>query len=452
MNIIAILKSKVLELGNKQSIIKYVRNTFWLMFEKVFPLAVAFVVGVFVARYLGPESLGVLDYGRSIALFFITFATLNLEPLLIKKLVEDEDQENVFLGTYLVLRIIAAVFVISAVITFQLFGIFEEKLVFYIVLLVTCSSLGASFDVLRSFFQSQVISQKIALATSSQIVIASSLRIFFIMQGYSLVYFAAVYFIESIVLSACLVYAYQRDKTKSVLNWKFKPGIAIETIKEWWPMVITGLIIIVYMRVDQIMIKWLLNSESVGHYSAAVRISEMWIFIGTVLTNSFFPALIKAKIENPSFYKKGLDSLLSLVVITALLIIIPISFYSTTIMTFLYGDEFAPAGGVLAIHAWSLIFIFLGLVGNSWLINEDLQRFSLYHTILGMIINIILNLIIIPIYGIMGAAFTTLVSQMLASYLGNSIYKRSRPLFYAQTRSLFLLNLISLILTTDKDE
>jgi O-antigen/teichoic acid export membrane protein len=446
MNIISSLRAKALQYATKENIIKYLKNIFWLMFEKIIPLAVAFVVGIFVARYFGPANLGLLDYGRSIGIFFVTFAGLNLEPLIVKQLVENDERENDYLGTYLGMRIIASVLVIAAVYAMDVFSVFDDNLTFYIVLFVTGSALAGSFDILKSYFQRHVISQKIALATTSQIVIGSVMRIYFIMHNYSLVYFASVYAVECLILSAALVYSYQRQEGKSVLKWRFRFNIARITFFEWWPMIISGLIIIVYMRVDQVMIKWLLDAKALGYYSSAVRISEIWIFVGTVLCNTFYPKLVEMRGKGYKEYMNGMNALLSIVVVLALIIILPVSLFSTTIMTFLFGEEFAPAGQVLSIHAWSLLFIFLGLVGSRWLINENLQKLTLYYTIGGMVINIFLNIIFIPKYGIQGAAITTLFSQMFASYVGNLIYKRSRRLFYAQTKALFLKSLSTLFI------
>lgn len=446
MNYIALLKDKALTLSKKENFVSYFQNTFWLMFEKVFKLSVAFVIGVYVARYLGPKDFGIFNYGKSISIFFTTFATLSIDQFIVKLLIEKKDQKNHILGTYLGLRFVASVGCMLLVLLLNYLNAFEENEVFLIVLILTSASIFSSFDILQSYYQSQVDSKKIAFAAVLQIVIPSILKIYFVVYKFPVTYFALVTIVEAVVYTSGLVFFYNKNN-QSVLQWRFNKALARETLKECWPMMISGLVIIIYMRIDQVMIKWLLDVESVGYYSAAVRLSEIWFFIGAVLCNSLFPALVKAKISSEELYNSRLASLLTLNVIIALAIIVPISFFSSTIISILFGPEFMPASSVLAIHAWSLLFIFLGQVGSRWLINENLQKLNLFRTVVGMFVNIILNFILIPRFGIKGAAFATLFSQMTASYLANYLSASSRSLFWAQTRSLFLLHLSSSLLS-----
>lgn len=444
MSYIASIKQKALTFSKRKNFYSYIQNTFWLMFEKVFKLSVAFVVGIFVARYLGPQDFGIFHYGKSISIFFTTFATLSIDQFIVKKLIEEKEKENAILGTYFSLRISASVFCLIAVLVLNWFNAFQEQEVFIIVLILTSSSIFASFDILQSYFQSQVDSRKIALAAVFQIIIPTVLKVYFIINNFPVTYFALATIVEAFVYTSGLIFFYQRTE-KSLFQWRFSKSVARETLRECWPMIISGLIIIVYMRIDQLMIKWLLDVESVGFYSAAVRLSEIWFFIGAVICNSLFPSLVKTRLSNPELYKSRLQSLLSLNVILALAIILPISLFSDGIINVLFGPEYAPAGSVLAIHAWSLLFIFLGQVSSRWLINENLQKLNLQRTVIGMFTNIGLNMVMIPRFGIEGAALATLLSQMTASYLCNFLSLNSRALFYAQSRSLFLIHIASLL-------
>jgi O-antigen/teichoic acid export membrane protein len=430
-------------LGRSENFIKYFKNTFWLLFEKVFVLGFAFIVGIFVARYLGPHELGLLDYARSIAVFFISFASLNVEQFLVKDLVEGKRKEETYMGTYLVLRIAGSLISLAFLCFLYLLGLFDDNLTFYLVILIASSSVFSSFDVLKSYYQSKLRSQKIVIASLLQIAVSTILKIYFIAFEYSILFFALVYLLETIAMAIGLIYAYGKDN-KGIRSWTYDHGIAKEILMKCWPMVISGLLIIIYMRVDQIMLKWLLNTESVGLYSAAVRLSELWIFIGVAISSSYFPALIEAKSIDSKLYFHRLQNLLTLVVLIALLIIIPVSLFSSQIVVFLYGNIYAPSGNVLSIHAWSLLFIFMGQVGSRWLINESLQKLNLIRTVGGLVINVVLNLIFIPKFGIEGAAFTTLVSQLYASYLGNLFNRNSRQLFVVQTKALFLYQVLKL--------
>lgn len=445
MNYIALIKDRAVAIKKQKTGIKYIKNTFWLMFEKVFTLAVAFVIGIYMARYLGPKDFGIFNYGRSIAIFFTTFAALNIDQILVKRLLENKDKEHLFLGTYFGLRLLAALLSILVIVFLFVFRVIQDYDLFLIILFFTCSSVFSSFEVIKSYYQSKIASQKIAMAAIIQVLVPSLVRVYLIVNKYPVTYFAFTTIIESFCYAAGLIYFYQRNQL--ILKWQYSLDIAKKTLAESWPMVISALMIIAYMRIDQVMIKWLLDVENVGFYSAAVRLSEIWFFIGVVICNSLFPSLVQTRLNNPALYKSRFQSLLTLMVVIAFVIIIPISFFSSTIITFLYGTEFYPAGTVLAIHAWGLLFIFLGQVGDQWLLNENLQKLSLYRTLTGLVVNVILNLFLIPAYGITGAAIATLFSQMFASYISNSFDKKSKALFVAQTKSLFFIHLVSLLIS-----
>jgi O-antigen/teichoic acid export membrane protein len=440
------IKDKTSILTKNKEVYKYLENTFWLMFERVFTLSVAFVLGIFIARYFGPRDLGILDFSRGISIFFTTFAGLSVEQFLVKMLLEREREKNSILGTIFFLKLSASLISLLCIILLYFFNFFDEIIIFYIVIIITTSSAFSSFDVLRSYYQSKTLSRKIAFATSLQIIVSTLLKILFLYLELSVVYFAFIFLIDAIVFASGLIYTYFQSDD-SIFNWTYNHSIAKETLSQCWPTIISGLIIIIYMRVDQLMIKWLLDAENVGYYSAAVRLSEIWFVVGSVINNSLFPAIIKLKISNPAIYKDRLQALLSLMVVVALLIIIPISLFSSTIVNFLFGPEFAPASGVLSIHAWSLLFIFLGLVGQYWMISENLQKLNLYQTLIGLTTNVILNQIMIPLYGINGAALATLISQMFASYLSYLILNKSRTMFWAQTRALFFIHIGSFLLS-----
>jgi O-antigen/teichoic acid export membrane protein len=117
-------------------------------------------------------------------------------------------------------------------------------------------------------------------------------------------------------------------------------------------------------------------------------------------------------------------------------IAIPMTFMSDWIVTFLYGEAYSKAGDVLMIHIWAGVFVGLGVASSKWFVNENLQLYSFYRTLSGAILNIGLNYILIPIYGVIGAAIATLLSQFVASYLFNIIDKKVRYTFFLQTKAL----------------
>jgi PST family polysaccharide transporter len=95
-----------------------------------------------------------------------------------------------------------------------------------------------------------------------------------------------------------------------------------------------------------------------------------------------------------------------------------------------------PAASILSIIAWSTVFVFVGVASGRWFLVENLQRLLLYRTVIGAIINVALNVILIPRYGAIGASLATLASQAYANLFANLMSGTTRPLFRLQIKSV----------------
>jgi O-antigen/teichoic acid export membrane protein len=198
------------------------------------------------------------------------------------------------------------------------------------------------------------------------------------------------------------------------------------------------------MKIDQIMIKEILGLEDNGQYAAAVTLSEAFYFIPMVVASSLFPAIINAKKNNKKLYVTRLRRFYSLMIWLAIAIAIPTTFLSDWIVNLLYGDQYYQASGVLTIHIWASIFVFMGVANGKWLINENLQFFSMIYTVIGVVTNIVLNYILIRKIGIEGAAWATIISQFIATYFCLLLFKKTRVSFFRLSKSLFLVNTLNI--------
>jgi len=164
-----------------------------------------------------------------------------------------------------------------------------------------------------------------------------------------------------------------------------------------------------------------------------------------VITASLFPAIINAKKKNENLYYLRFQRLYDFMVFMAIAIALPMTFLGYWIVELLYGAQYNQAESVLVIHIWASVFVFLGVAGSRWFIIENLQMLTLQKTFYGMITNIILNFILIPKYGIQGAAFATLVSQATSAYVTDFFYIKTRKVFYMKSKSIFFINILKKI-------
>jgi O-antigen/teichoic acid export membrane protein len=201
------------------------------------------------------------------------------------------------------------------------------------------------------------------------------------------------------------------------MQWKAKIGRAKILLRESWPLILSTLMIMLYMRIDQVMIGTMIGDEEVGIFSAAVRVSEVWYFIPIVIASSVFPSLVKSKQLGEKIYLQRIQKYYDLNALIAYSLSIPLFFLSPFIIKLLYGELYKGAGIILSIHIWASLFVFLGVARSQYLVNESMLAFSFFSSTMGAIINIGLNLFLIPKYQATGAAIATVISQFISAFL-----------------------------------
>jgi O-antigen/teichoic acid export membrane protein len=386
------------------------------MAEKILRMFMGLFVGIWVARYLGPEDFGLLSYAQSFVFLFVTISTLGLDGIVVRELVKNEAKRDVLIGTAFILKLIGAV-VILPVLGAAVQMTSNDTLTNLIVFAIASSAIFQSFNVIDFYFQAKVLSRYVTFANTICLGLSSAIKIILIVQEAPLIAFAWMFLFEAFVLALGLVWFYKKSQGLKVIQWRFDRGVAHQLLKDSWPLILSGALVSVYMKVDQVMINEMMGSYSVGQYAAAVKVSEAWYFIPMALCSSLFPALLNAKRQSEELYFARLQKLYTLMVWFGVVIAVPITFISSWLINFLYGDDYNIASEVLNVHIWAGIFAFLGMAFGKYLAAENLMKKSFYRTLAGACLNICLNLLLIPKYGISGAAYATLAAQFLANYL-----------------------------------
>jgi len=312
---------------------KYTQNTGYLLFGKIAKLLATFTVGVCLIRYLGPRQFGLFSYAISFVFLFNALANLGLDSIIVRDLVNSKDKDEI-LGSAFVLKLIGAVstiVIILITINFASFNLYTKGMI----CVISLGMLFKSVDVIDFYFQSEVLSKYVVYAQVVSLVITSVLYLAFIYFRLPLMYFAYVFLFEFLVTSVGLLVCYKINKQKVIL-WKANLNRMKGLLKDSWPVIFTGLAIMVYMRIDQIMIKEMLGLEAVGHYAAAVRLSEAWHFIPLVITTSLFPAIIKAKSVSNSFYVARVQKLYDLLIWLSIIVALSTAFLSNWLVQLLY--------------------------------------------------------------------------------------------------------------------
>ena len=418
---------------------KYFKNTSWLFAEKILRILIAFVVTVLVVRYLGPEQFGLLSYAISFYGLFTAISVLGLESISIRELVKYPGKRDNVLGSVFLLRLVGGIVTII-LIALTLFMSGEPADISILIIVISTSAIFQSFSVIDYYFRAEVKAKYSVYVMTASVLFTSLLKILLIIFEAPLIYFAIVFSFEFFAAAAGFLLVYKHNKLK-IINWKFRKETAINLLKDSWPLILSGLVVSVYMKIDQVMIKNMLDSKELGYYAAAVRLSEAWYFIPVALTNSIFPAIINAKKVSDKFYFNRMQKLYDVLAWMAIAIAVPVSIFSKDIINIIFGNEFQSAAPVLTIYIWAGVAVFLGVASSKYLITENFTKLSFFRTFIGMIFNVILNLILIPKYGIVGAAVATLVSYSVATFSLIFISKTSLQI-KMMLKSIFLITFI----------
>ncbi len=406
------------------------------MVEKVVSLGLLMLVSILVARHLGPESYGTLSYAISLATLFTIATHLGLHGLAIRELVTYPDDHRTTLGTIFYLKLLGA---LLAIVVYLGFVISTEQIAsveFWVMLLASGLILFKPFEVFDFWFQAQVKAKYSAMARGIATILFALLCTLLVITGAQVIAFAKAYFVQALLIGMLFLLFFKRVSLLPLKELKFSLSRAKGLVRQSWMIMLGTLFAMVYLKVDQIMLRWLVSAEEVGIYSVAARLSETWYFIPTLIVASIFPKLIELRQDNYERFQKRLQQLFDLLFSMALLLAFVVTFISEPLITILYGIEYKGAALILSIHIWAGIFIFMRAAFSKWILIEDAISFSMITQGLGALFNILLNILLIPVWQGIGAATATIISYAIASYLSLVFYKKSRPVFWMMSKAM----------------
>ena len=303
-----------------------------------------------------------------------------------------------------------------------------ESNVKWLIFTIAISTLFQSVNVIDFYFQAKVLSKYTAWSNSFALFLSSIVKIVLIVLDAPLLWFAVMFAFEAALLSLGLVFFYFKKVSDFRFQWDW--GVARDLLTDSWPLILSSIVVSIYMRIDQLMLQAILGPASVGQYSAALKLSEIWYFVPIVIVNTLFPAIVTSKELGKKIYFDRLRKLYSLLVWMAIAIALPVSFLSPYIIDLLYGSSYDDAIIVLQVHIWGAVFVFLGVAFNSYLTAENMTRRAFTRTAVGAIVNIALNWLLIPKYGVQGSAIATLIGQFVANLAYDLFDKKLRLQFY----------------------
>ena len=434
--------TKLRSLKNHQGFMKYFKNTSWLFAEKVLRMIVGLFVGIWIARYLGPEQFGLFSYAGAFVGLFTAISTLGLDGIIVRELVKDESKRDVLLGTAFRLKLMGAFGVLlflAIAVNFTSNDYYTNMLIF----IIASATIFQSLNVIDMYFQSKVLSKYVVYANMISLLLSTIIKVTLLLNEAPLVAFAWVVVFDSFVLAIGFLYFYLQNQL-SLKLWKFEKKVAISLLKDSWPLILSGAVLMIQARIDQVMLKEMVGNVEVGYYSVAMRLIEAFAFVPMILKNSLLPSIVNARNHSIELYHDRLLNFYRLNFLLFLVTAIPIFLFSEQIVVILFGIEYQSAGILLALLSIRLFFANMGVARGVFILMENLMKFSLITMIVGTITNVVLNYIWIEQYGAKGAIVATIVSFIVTIFLIDILYNKTRQNILLIFKSMFSFYKINL--------
>lgn len=400
-------------------------NLNWLVAERIVRVIGSLIIGIWVARYLGPKSFGLLNFSISFVALFGMFGRLSIDQVVVRELSKYPEKENQILGSIFRLKLwgslVAIIFVLPVTWLAQ-----PDNPIFLILVLVTAAGiLFNAIDAIDIFYQAKISSKFVVQARTIAFLIFAVVRVGMILGRLSVIWFAVAATLELAFAAGLIAWVYQ-IRESAFLRWRWHGATAWQLLKDGWPLIASSLLIVVHMRIDQVMIGQMLGELHVGLYSAAIRISEAWLFVPGLIVQTSMPYFVKLREQNSILYQQRLMQLYSAMFWTGVIAGIVTLLVGRNVIVLLFGESYTGAYGPLVLIIWTGIFNAQAVARGVWMISENLQLYRLFTNLVAVPLNVVLNILWIPRYGINGAAAASLVSIGVGTWIIPFIFRPMR--------------------------
>lgn len=415
----------MLKLLNKK---KFKINLSWLLFDKLFRASANIFLTVFLARHLGPDNFGILNYLLAILFLFVSISSLGVNPVLVNEIVKKRRNSMPSLINSYYLRFLISL--ISYFLFLLIIYTLNNNIIYHnyslilgvIIILKSC-------EVLFSFFEAKSFSKYIVISQSVGFFISASIILFIVINAIDNIY---IYYalVLDLVIVFILINIFYFIYFKNHF-YKFNFIIIKRLISKSLPVLISTLSILLYMRIDQIMIKEMINEYQLGIYSVSVRYIEIYHFIPKIIMISILPVILTSR----NYYVKllGINSLMNKI---SLILIIFIFLSSDIVIPLIFSDTYIESINITKILSFSIFFVFLGVVNEHWYVTKNLQKFYALYVSFGALLNIILNYILISNFGLKGAAYATVLTYLIIIFFLDYFNKHTREVLKIKMLSM----------------
>ena len=381
------------------------------------------IINALTARYLGPSNFGLINYAASLVAFVTPLMQLGLSDVLVYEIIKNPDNEGTIIGTSIAMSFVSALCCIIGLGTIMHLVNPSDQVATVVVILYSLLLLSQSMELIQYWFHAKLLSKYVSIVSFFAYIVISGYKFFLLVSEKSVYWFAISNSLDYLLIALILLVIYRRISGQRL-------GVLKSTAISLWNQgkhyILPGLMGVVLAQSDRVMIRAICGDDEVGFYSAALYIATLSSFVFTAIISSYRPVILEKKREGTKEYEHHLTKLYGIVLYTSLAQAIALALLSSTAVHLLYGEAYAPAIPIVRVVIWYTCFSYLGAVKNVWILAENKQSYLWIISFTGMILNILLNLALIPRFGSMGAAVATLITQIFTNIILECLLKPLR--------------------------
>lgn len=414
------------------------KKSSWLFLENVLGLLLGFLGTILVARYLGPANFGILSFCLGLFSIASIGSHMGLQDLATKEILIKKEDLKKTVGTIFFVKLAGSIISLILLLIYATLSTNIDLTKFTIILILSFSLLLNPFNVFISWMQAEVLTSYIFFTKFLSNLVSFLLRVSFVFFGFSLIYFSFVSSINLLILATLGSLLFYKKTKIYYSHLRFNYKKYKEIIENSFLSLISTFFAVVLIKIDIIMINYLLDDFSTGLYSAASRITEAIYFIPNILLIPLFPILTDLFKKNYQEFARLQQQIYDGLFLLSFFLFFLIFIFSDNIIYLFYGENFSLASSVLKIHSISIILVFLRTAFRRWVFLKDILRINLITQILGCVLNISFNFYFIPKLGLTGAAYATVLSYLISSFLVFYFFRSTREAFFQILYAFFI--------------
>lgn len=395
------------------------KNATWLISSKIAQSILGLIVGMLTARFLGPTNYGLINYAASITAFVIPIMNLGFTNIMVQELTNHSEEEGKILGSAIVMCTGSAFLCILGISIYTFLVDRNEVVTNVVVMLYSIMLIMQAFDIIQYWFQRKLLSKYTAIVSFAAYSLTLVYKVFLLISQKNVYWFAIANSVDYLLISIALLIIYHKQGGQKL---QFDYSIIKRMFSSSKHYILSSLMVTIFAQTDRIMIKLMISETAVGYYSAAITCAALTQFVFAAVIDSFRPVIFeKKKIGDVEGFDKNLLRLNSIIIYLSIIQSILMTVFSPIIIGILYGNQYQDSILALQIVVWYTTFSYIGSVRNIWILSENKQKYLWILNLGGAFLNVLLNYLLIPSYGIYGASFASLVTQIFTNIAMNVI-------------------------------